>query len=514
MSPEFQNFISQTNFTAIDWGIVSIYLIATLGIGFAVKSHISGIDDFIAAGRKIGTGLGIATMTGTEMGLVTVMYSSQKGFTGGFAAFHIAVIAGLVTFLVGVSGFIVYKLRETQVLTIPEFYEKRFGKKVRILGGIMLALGGILNMGLFLKVGSMFIVGITGLSVENWALPAIMTGLLVLVLIYTSLGGMVSVVITDYIQFVILAFGLVAATGFTIHNLGWINIWETVQTQMGDKGFNPFSEGGFGVDYVLWMCVLGLVSCAVWPTAIARALAMDSPENVKRQYKWSSISFLIRFLIPYFWGICAFVFIITSSSEMNQLFFPVDPNIDAVDNLYAMPIFLGKILPAGLIGILTAGMIAAFMSTHDSYLLCWSSVITQDIVAPMKSQPMSPQTRIKWTRTFIILIGIYILYWGLVYEGSDDIWDYMAITGAIYFTGAIALLVGGLYWKNASSTGAILALLGGLSAIIGLSPIQSFIGISIPGEVVGLSSVALSLFLLIGGSLLFPDSDKREGVKV
>lgn len=48
----------------------------------------------------------------------------------------------------------------------------------------------------------------------------------------------------------------------------------------------------------------------------------------------------------------------------------------------AMPLMLGRILPIGLIGLITAGMLAAFMSTHDSYLLCWSSVITQDVIAP------------------------------------------------------------------------------------------------------------------------------------
>ncbi len=65
----------------------------------------------------------VATMTGTEMGLITVMYSAQKGFSGGVAAFHIALVAGIVTFLVGYSGFIVAPLRKLQVLTIPEFYE-------------------------------------------------------------------------------------------------------------------------------------------------------------------------------------------------------------------------------------------------------------------------------------------------------------------------------------------------------------------------------------------------------
>ena len=113
----------------------------------------------------------------------------------------------------------------------------------------------------------------------------------------------------------------------------------------------------------------------------------------------------------------------------------------------------------GMIGLITAAMIAAFMSTHDGYLLCWSTVITQDIIAPLFKQRLDNPTRIKITRILIVLIGLYILYWGLFYTGEEDIWDYMAVTGAIYFTGAFSLLFGGLYWHRASSTGAVLALL-------------------------------------------------------
>ena len=88
----------------------------------------------------------------------------------------------------------------------------------------MMALGGILNMGLFLQVGSMFIVGITGMSAKSWALPTVMVFLITLVLIYTCLGGMVSVVIADYVQFVVLSFGLLLTTVLAIQHLGWDNI--------------------------------------------------------------------------------------------------------------------------------------------------------------------------------------------------------------------------------------------------------------------------------------------------
>ena len=140
---------------------------------------------------------------------------------------------------------------------------------------------------------------------------------------------------------------------------------------------------------------------------------------------WGGVSYLIRFLIPYFWGICAFVLIMTQDPGLKEAFFPSVEGVEAMDNLYAMPILMGRVLPTGLLGIISAGMIAAFMSTHDSYLLCWSSVLTQDVVAPLMDgvmgEKLTTPARIKLTRILIIVIGAYVLYWGLFYEGSDDV---------------------------------------------------------------------------------------------
>jgi len=484
MESALTNAASQTNFTPIDWVIVVVYLLLSVGVAFFVKRYAGNMTNFVSAGRAVGTWLGIATLTGTEMGLITVMYSAQKGFTSGFAAFHIGVIAGIVAFLIGVTGFIVVRLRAHEVLTIPEYYEKRFGRRTRILGGIMLAFGGLLNMGLFLKVGAMFIVGITGMVPDSVAVNTVMVVLLVLVLVYTVIGGMISVVITDYIQFVILSVGLLVAGWLAIESVEWDNLFETVRTYKGEAGFNPVAaDSSFGFEYVAWMFFLGIVNCALWPTAVARALAMESTTALKRQYTWSSISFAIRMIIPNLLGVCAFVFVMTKSPDLQAVFFPEEADVKAVDNLYAMPIFLGRILEPGLIGLITAAMIAAFMSTHDGYLLCWSTVITQDIIAPLFKERLDNPTRIKITRVLIVLIGLYILYWGLIYTGEEDIWDYMAVTGAIYFTGAFSLLFGGLYWHRASSTGAVLALLVGITAVLGLGPVQKAVHTFIPGSI-------------------------------
>lgn len=97
--------MTDTNFSTVDWVIVILYPLISLGIGIYVRKFVKNMNDFVCAGKGLGTALGVATLTGTELGLITVMYSSQKAFKGGFATFHIALIAGVVTFFVGVSGF-------------------------------------------------------------------------------------------------------------------------------------------------------------------------------------------------------------------------------------------------------------------------------------------------------------------------------------------------------------------------------------------------------------------------
>jgi Na+/proline symporter len=590
-------------FGAIDTTIVVVYLALSVGIGLLANRFITGLSGYLVAGRSLGTALSIATMTGSELGLITVMYQAQKGFTGGFAALHIGLIAGIVTLIVGLSGFIVVGLRQAEVMTIPEYYEQRFDKQTRVLGGILLALGGILNMGLFLQVGSQFVIGVTG--IDGTLLSIVMVALLALVLFYTVMGGMVSVVLTDYVQFVVLSIGLIALVLMTINTLGFDSIVEVMRTHRGEGSFDPSAE--FGPSYIAWMGVMGLVGCAIWPTAVTRALASKNVTVVKRQFTFSAISFMIRFLLPCFLGIAAFVFITQAgatityefnksdspvalavaaeagldtfeeaipfavrtaedgtfevqtlagaqptgsdfsvlatspfptaegapevaavsyrAADLDHIFptgevlptgevVPIKPAIkqftpvdgEAQDSIMALPVLFKHLLPVGLLGLLTAAMLAAFMSTHDSYLLCWSSVIARDIIAPLVPSQSSPEKQLKWTRVFIVLIGIYVLFWGLFYHPGQDVWEYLGITGAVYFTGAIVVLTAGLYWPAASRMGARLSLYAGLSAIVGLTPIKNALHLdAFSAPQIGLTTLGFAILVMIVGSLVFPD---------
>ncbi len=523
------------NFSPLDWAIVGVYLIATLAVGIFANRYIRGMSEFIVAGRSLKSRLSIATMIGSELGLVTVMFMAEKGFTGGFSAFHIGVAAGVVAVLVGWSGFIVVPLRELGVMTIPEFYERRFTRGTRIVGGVLLAAGGILNMGMFLKAGAVFVSGLTGLENPLYV-KWIMTSLIVLVLVYTVLGGMVSIVITDYIQFVVLAFGLVLTCVFALSHTGWDSVVSAVETVHGSAGFDPFDADVYGWQYVVWMVFLGLVSCAVWQTAVLRACAAESTAVVRKLYVWSSVGFLVRCIVPQFLGICALAYF-WSDPEWKAIFFDESGAIAGDEKLRAMPVFLRQVLPVGMIGLVAAGMLAAFMSTHDTYLLCWATAITEDVIHPATAGELSVRGRLLLTRIFVVAIAGFLLVWSLWYELKSDLWDYMAVTGGIYFTGAFVVLTAGIYWRRASTAGAYGALLIGSLMVFGLKDVQELVRGFVPAmeagtladwtsagilsvdaesglhfvrsETIGLGTIALAALAMIVGSLVFPGRGAR-----
>jgi SSS family solute:Na+ symporter len=236
---------------------------------------------------------------------------------------------------------------------------------------------------------------------------------------------------------------------------------------------------------------------------------------------WSSVGFLGRFLLPYFLGICALAWFLGAGPDGAAF---VAPDATPETTLAAMPAFLARVLPSGILGLVAAGMLAAFMSTHDSYLLCWASVLTQDVAGPLSGERLSTRARLALTRGLVLAIGVFLLVWSLWYPLGQDLWDYMAITGAVYFTGAFALLVPGLYWRGASRVGAYLALAAGCTAVLGLAGPRAALGLgdtlslgllgSVPLDAahVGLGATGLALALMVAGSLLWPDRSPRAAL--
>ena len=365
-------------------------------------------------------------------------------------------------------------------------------------------------MGLFLQAGARFMMGVTGYS-NPAGLKLFMSAMLIMVLIYTVMGGMVSVVLNDFMQFVVLSIGMLIGSMFAISKVGWANLFKAPPMVDSASWFNPISEGsGFGSLYVIFMVILTFSAGALWQSGTLRALSAKTPKIAKQLYAWSSVSYLARRVIPMLWGICAFIFISQSPKLLAAFQGP-----DALNSQFGMPIFIAKVLPSGFLGLIAAGMFAAFMSTHDSYLLSWSSVITQDIVAPLKKGKLSDKSRLLITRICIVAIGIFLLIWGLWFEAPVSLWNYMAVTGTIYLAGAFTVVTAGLYWKKASKTGAKIALYAGLLAILGIGPWT--MGENVPfylsDKFIGVMTFVIAFLGMILGSLIFPDKTKPGEAK-
>jgi len=258
------------------------------------------------------------------------------------------------------------------------------------------------------------------------------------------------------------------------------------------------------------------IAVMLWPATVSRTLAVKTPTVARRLYLFSTIPFLARRTLPALWGIGAFAFFALHTDLGSEFQQSIDSK--QLSTLSAMPLYLAKIIPSGLLGLVTAAMLAAFMSTHDSYLLCWSGVVAQDIVAPLCGG-LSDRRRVLVTRISIVVIGAFLLFWGLWYEVGQELWDYLAITGTVYLSGALPVIVGGLYWRRASSAGALAALVCGVMGVCGLTQVIDAINsaffpdpekFQVFPALMMLATMVTPTLVFIPVSLLVPDRRRKD----
>ncbi|HKQ05426.1 MAG TPA: sodium:solute symporter family protein [Blastocatellia bacterium] len=484
-------------FTGIDWLIVIVYLIVSVAVGLIGKRFVGNVSHFLVAGRELGLYVGIATLAATEIGTITYMYNGELGYKYGFAAFAAALISGLVMIFVGRTGFVISRLRELRLMTVPEFFEVKYSRGLRLVTGVLVALGGILNMGVFLKIEGEFLTIVSG--IPSRYLVAAMTVILLLELLYTVLGGMVSVVITDFVQYVLLSVATILVTIYAVAHAGWGNIVDKVTATMGEAGFNPIANPKFGLTFLIWQVLLWFSVHTCWQTTAMRMFATRSAETSKRVMTWTGFIFLGRGMLPMLWGIAALTMFGTGAIKEGvpapvvdgQTLVPID----------AMPAMLAAILRPGVKGLVVAGMLAATMSVNSSYLLGWSAVISQDVILPLRrvlrKPPLDSRAQILVNRISNLFVSLFLMFWGLYYTPPGAVYLYLNITGTIFLAGAFVCVVGGLYWRRANTTGGYLAMIAGAAGAI-----IPFFFLHWSENITGFAAFGLAALGLVVGSLV------------
>jgi len=525
----------------IDGSIIGLYILATMAAGLSVRRYVSRVEDFLVAGREMNLHLGIASLATTEFGVITCMYTAQAAHNNGFGGMTPGLLQCAALLLVGLTGFCITPLREAGVMTLPELFERRFGPFVRWLAGVVVVLGGLLNMGMFLKIGGDFLCLTTGYSIDN--LMIMMAVLLGLVVVYTVFGGMLSVLVTDFLQFIMMSLGLLTVTLMVLWKVGWGRIVEAVERHHGPGGFAVMSSPDRGWDFLVFQSLAMLAVAITWQANLARVLAAKDAATGGKIYSRTSFFMVCRWMLPGVWGLAALATLGwnptagLAPADRDALPAEVRERIDASPvgrplaglsdaekqalpprvaatlgdaSIHAMPRFLGGLLPAGMLGLLVAAMLAAEMSTDSGYMLAWGSVIYNDVLAPLRRRrPWSEKTGILWNRAIVALIGVYLFVFGLWYRPTGDVWVYLILSASIYMSSMAVMVVACCYWPRANDWGALGAILFGSvtpAAFLVLEklPATADLAARIGPNITGLVAFGTAAAGMVIGSLLKP----------
>ncbi len=485
-----------------DVAVILVYLIVVFFSGAIVKKYVKGIGDYLVAGRSMGFNLGLISLMCTEIGMITYIYYAELGYKAGFVGLMAAFPPLIAYWFLGKTGFIIKPLLEMKIMTIPEYFSRRFSKGVRLYIGVIMAIGGILNFGVFPGVEAKFINIVTGIP-QNYLLLT-MVIMLTVVLIYTLFGGMVSVIITNYVQYVLLSFGMIYITIAGFYHAGWKNIVDTVAQSVGAKGFDPFlpslMNGDFGLGFLIWQILLWISLLVGWQAISMRLFSSENTKTGQKIYTWSGLMFLSRAVLPIFWGIIALAIF-----------------GKGINSLEALPLLVVKIIPKGLLGLIFAGLLAASMSTYSSYLLSWSSVVSQDIIGSILKfilkRELSNKTQLIISRITMAAVMIFIIWWSLFHKIEGYLYFYLNMTGMLFIPGVIMGVAFGIYWKKARSGGAYTA--------ITLGMIPPILYLILPQHIIkgwtsamGWGGFLLAFIGMIVGSLahnlFWPEKQKKE----
>jgi SSS family solute:Na+ symporter len=443
---------------------VGIYLAIMLVIGIYTSKRAQSTADFIVSGRRMPIWICSFTLMATWFGGGTMMGASGAAYEGGLLAVIADPFGGaLVMFL---SGFFFVRLfRRLKLLTFIEFFRDRFG----LTAGTVAAIGSISSSigwtgGLLVAFGFVF-QSLTGVPIEIG-----ITGGAIVVFIYTVAGGMWAVALTDFVQMVIIAIGLVLLLTVVLIDVGG---WGVISAQLPEHTFRMIplehSVEPWLNYFRAWM-ILGLADLTS-QSLIQRAMSAKTEQVAQNSFYLASFGYLTLGMIPVMLGIIASV-TIPGLAETES----VIPTL-AINHLHpvAIAVFVGALL-------------AAIMSSADSALLAAASVFSTNILPLFKPQA-SDRLRLLVTRIAIPVFGIAALVIALKLQ---VVYDLVLDSNSVLLVSITVPFIAAVWWKKANRTGALAAMAAGFITWF----LALLLAPELPGDLLGLIACLFTLLVV------------------
>lgn len=506
--------------TLLDW-VPIVFMFAIMGAGLWLsRGQMKSVADFLAAGRTADRYLVSVASGVAALGAITVIGNLEMNYVGGLPLTWWGLTMSVVVLCVHLSGWVLYRFRETRCLTLAEFFERRYSRGFRVFAGLVAFIAGIVNFGIFPAVGTRFFVHYcdlpTSIAVAGATLPTmplLMAAFLLTALAFVFLGGQVAVIITNFLQgvFVNLVF-LVLCVYLLARVVSWDQIFASLATAPADASLiNPFRTSAVP-DFNFWYFLIGAFGVVYGQMSWQGTQAYNASSRSAHEAKMSQALAMWK-LIPqtlFLLFAALVIYTLMNHPDFAALAGRVDGALAGVDrealrSQLRPPLALREVLPPGLLGAFAAVMFACMVSTDESYLHSWGSIFIQDVLLPLRGgRPLTQKQHLRALRLSILGVAIFIYGFALLFQQTQYIFLFFAITGAIFAGGSGAVIIGGLYWRRGTNAAAWSAMLTGATVAVGgivlqqLDPEFPVNGQQFWAIAMGASSVVYVLMSLLG----------------
>lgn len=461
--------------TITDWSIIGIILIFITVLALRTRKYANSVSSFLVADRCAGRYLIAVAQGEAAWGAITVLMMWQNFSQTGWSQAYWAAINIPLGMFIAISGWVIYRFRETRAMTLAQFFEMRYSRGFRIFAGIMACVSGVINFGIFPAVAGRFFISwleIPNFHIQlgifdiNMTLAAVMAVLLGLALFFTFIGGQVAVIVTDFWQGVIASIVFLTVVIVILAVLGWDKLSDGLiaASEPGKSLYDPFDIGAkkdYGWTYF----------AIVWFFLIYRRMSYQGHQQYKGSAltpheskmgvifgNWRTMLLTMGLtLIP-----CAALTImnlpeysdkaVIAGDYLNNAF-PGD-DMEKIRHQFMVPTALKQILPMGVTGLFAAAILGFFISTNNSVMHSFGSIFVQDVLCPLKKKPFTQKQHLKILKISIFCVAIFGFTFSLLYPQRDFIFMFLQVTAAIFGGGAGAAIIGGLYWKRGTTAGA------------------------------------------------------------
>lgn len=467
--------------------VIVVYMIATVALGLSFARKQKNLSEYFLAERAAPWwAVGISVLA-CDLSAISYMgspsYTYYNDLRWPMSSFLVPVVAWIVAVL-----FIPF-LARLQVFTIYEYLEHRFGVSCRLFASFLFSLQRALHIAIAIYTVSIALQQIVGWPV--WACVSVIGGLTTL---YTVFGGMKAVLWTDVMQFFVLVGGIFAMLAVVLwkFDANVVHIWKVAKaaghTTLFDWDSNFFSAR-FWKEITVWGIVWGTLFTNVAAygsdqVLVQRYIAAGSGKLMTRSLMFSACLTIPVMLLLYFLGLGFFAYYHAPENEamlssLNELVKNTHNNENMV-----MPHFICNVLPAGLAGLVFAGLFAATMSVFSSGLNSLSTVTCVDFIQRIRRlQSNSKAVTLENARWVTCIWGIVVTVAAI---GVDWLNMKSVVEGAAavigFFSGPLlGMFLLGMFTMRANSVGAILGALYGFAVSLLLWNSVSFLWYAVIG---------------------------------